>query len=185
MDEQKIIEALWLRNENALAEVSARYHRLYKNVLRRVLADEQDVEECSNDVLMALWNSIPPHRPQYLTAYICKIARRIGIDKLRYNTRLRRNPEYTVMLSELEDCLPDPHNFLGDSCNEELRAVLSAFVRELEPQTQILFIRRYIYLETIPELAARFELRENYISVRLHRTRKKLRLILAKEGIAV
>ncbi len=185
MDDQKIVDLLFHRNESALAEVDAKYTHLYKGILRRVLRDEQDVEECANDVLMGLWNSIPPNRPQYMTAYICKIARRVGIDKLRYNTRLRRNPEYQVMLSELEDCWPDTQSFPDDFSSQEIQAVLSDFIRSLEPQTKVLFVRRYIYLETIPELANRFDLRENYISVRLHRVRKKLQTFLSKEGIYI
>lgn len=185
MDDQNILDLFWERNESALAEVDIRYARLYKKMLRRVLSDEQDVQECANDVLMALWSSIPPNRPQHLGAYICKIARRMSIDRLRYNTRRKRSPEYQILLSELEDCLPDPNSLQDDSQSEALRGILSDFVQSLEPQTQIFFVRRYLYLETIPELAARFEKSENYISVRLYRARKKLKNILEKEGIAL
>jgi len=186
MDDQRLTEQLWQRNESALAEVESRYSRLYMGMLRRVLHDEQDVQECANDVLSALWNSIPPNRPRHLSAYICTIARRIGIDRLRYNTRSKRNPEYTVLLSELEDCLPDstmpPEEVMEQ---KELQRVPSAFVRELEPQTQVFFIRRYLYLETVQELARRFGCRENYIAVRLYRARRNLRTALEKEGISL
>ena len=186
MDDQRLTEQLWQRNESALAEVESRYSRLYMGMLRRVLHDEQDVQECANDVLTALWNSIPPNRPTYLSAYICKIARRIGIDRLRYNTRSKRSPEYTILLSELEDCLPDANLSLEEAMEQkELRDVLSEFIRNLEPQTQVFFIRRYLYLETVQELAQRFRRRENYIAVCLYRARKKLRTALEKEGISL
>lgn len=182
MDDKTIVDLLWQRDESALAEVDIRYARLYKGMLRRVLSDEQDVDECANDVRMALWNSIPPNRPRYLGAYLCTLARRTAIDRLRYNTRMKRSPAYTVLLSELEDCLPDPRSLLGED-EGELRQILSDFVRELEPKTQIFFIRRYIYMESVPELAEQFRCSENYISVRLYRARKKLRTRLEKEGI--
>ena len=60
MDDNRIIELLFERAENALDEVSHKYSRLYKGILREVLSDECDVEECENDVLMAVWNTIPP-----------------------------------------------------------------------------------------------------------------------------
>lgn len=182
MDDKTIVDLLWQRDESALAEVDLCYGRLYKGMLRRVLSDEQDVDECANDVRMALWNSIPPNRPRYLGAYLCTLARRTAIDRLRYNTRMKRSPAYTVLLSELEDCLPDPRSLLAED-EGELRQILSDFVRELEPKTQIFFIRRYIYMESVPELAERFRCSENYISVRLYRARKKLRTRLEKEGI--
>ncbi len=186
MDDSRIIEMLFERSEAALEEVSHKYSRLYKGIIREVLNDECDIEECGNDVLLAVWNSIPPNRPTSLPTYICKIARRIGVDKLRYNTRQKRHTGYTVMLSELGECLPAEE--ITDDRNEDgeaIRSVLSAFLRSLEPETEILFIRRYVYLETVTDLAKRFHLDENRISVKLYRARKKLKKMLEKEGVVI
>ena len=186
MNDNRIIELLFERAEIALDEVSNRYSLLYKRIIREVVSDECDVEECGNDVLLAVWNSIPPNRPNNLSAYICKIARRIGVDKLRYNTRKKRNIGYTVMLSELDECLPateainDKKEF-----GEVTRSVLSEFLLELELETQILFVRRYMYLESVTDLAKRFELDEGRISVKLYRARKKLKAMLENEGINI
>ena len=101
MDERKIIELLFERAPNVLDEVSHKYSRLYKGIIREMLSDECDIDECGNDVLLAVWNSIPPNCPNSLTAYICKIARRIGIDKLRYNTRLKRDHILSVQVGNM------------------------------------------------------------------------------------
>lgn len=186
MDDNRIIELLFERAETALDEVSKKYSRLYKGIIREVLSDECDVEECENDVLMAVWNTIPPNRPNSLPSYICKIARRIGINRFKFNTRQKRNTGYIVMLSELDDCLPAEEPI--DDSNERseiIRAVLSDFLRNLDPETEILFVRRYMYLESVAELARRFELDENRVSVKLYRARKKLKKVLEKEGIKV
>lgn len=186
MDDNKIIDLLFERAETALNEVSHKYSRLYKGIIKEILSDECDVDECANDVLLAVWNSIPPNRPNSLSAYVCKIARRIGVDRLRYNTRQKRNSNYIVMLSELDDCLTD-EAVIDDNTerNEVIRSVLSDFVRALDPETQVLFIRRYVYLESVTSLAERFEMNENHISVKLYRARKKLKNVLEKEGIRV
>ena len=68
MDDNRIIELLFERAETALNEVSHKYSRLYKGIIREVLSDECDVEECENDVLMAVWNTIPPNRPDSLSS---------------------------------------------------------------------------------------------------------------------
>ena len=184
MDDNRIIELLFERAENALDEVSHKYSRLYKGIIRQVLSDECDIEECGNDVLLAVWNTIPPNRPNSLPSYICKIARRIGINRLKYNTRQKRNTGYIVMLSELDDCLPATTPLDdGDERSELIRSVLSDFIRSVDPETEILFVRRYIYLETVADLAKRFELDENRVSVKLYRARKKLKKVLEKEGI--
>lgn len=186
MNDRKIIELMWERSETALCELSQKYSRLYKAVLREILGDDSDADECANDVLLAVWNSIPPNRPDSLPSYVCKLARRIGIDRLRHNTRQKRNTGYTIMLSELEDCLPseEPSDD-AEERSELIRSVLSDFVRGLDPETEILFIRRYIYLESVTELAERFEMKENHVSVKLYRARKKLKKLLEKEGISL
>ena len=90
------------------------------------------------------------------------------------------------MLSELDDCLPaDELIDDGDERSELIRSVLSDFIRSLDPETEILFVRRYMYLESVTDLAKRFELDENRISVKLYRARKKLKKVLEKEGIKV
>lgn len=186
MNDLTIIELLWERSETALTAISEQYSRLYKGIIREILGDESDTEECANDVLLAVWNSIPPNRPDSLPAYICKLARRIGIDRLRHDTRQKRNGGYTIALSELEECLPAEALSNDDGeIGEQIQAVLSEFVRSLDPETRILFIRRYIYLETVTDLAKRFEMKENRISARLYRARKKLKRMLEKEGITL
>ena len=88
------------------------------------------------------------------------------------------------MLSELDDCLPATTPLDdGDERSELIRSVLSDFIRSVDPETEILFVRRYIYLETVADLAKRFELDENRVSVKLYRARKKLKKVLEKEGI--
>ena len=186
MDDNKIIELLFERTESALEEVACKYSRLYKGIIREILNDDLDIDECANDVLLAVWNTIPPNRPNSLPAYVCKIARRIGIDKLRYNTSKKRNSGYNVMLSELEYCLPSEEDIeYKNESRETIGKVLSGFIRNLDPVTEVLFVRRYIYLESVAVLSKRFEMSQNKISVKLYRARKKLKKILEKEGIMV
>lgn len=188
MNDQRIIELLNERAETALDEVSHKYSGLYKGIVREILGDESDIEECANDILLAVWNSIPPNSPNSLSAYVCKLAWRIGIDRLRYNTRQKRSAGCMVAFSEIEDCLPAEEltdDGEGGERSEIIRTVLSDFIRSLDPETEILFVRRYIYLESVTSLAERFELNENHISVKLYRARKKLKMALKKEGIKV
>lgn len=181
MDDKQIIELLFCRSETALDQISLNYSNLISTVLNGILSDKSDIDECKNDVLLAIWNSIPPQNPDSLCAYITKLARRIGIDKLRYNTRGKRDIKNVVPISELEDCLPAQE--LDD--DGEIAKILSDFIKSLDAQSEILFIRRYVYLESVSSLANRFELDENLVSVKLYRARKKLKKALEKEGIII
>ncbi len=182
MNDVKIIEYLFERREEGIEKIAELYSGLYKSILRQILANESDVAECANDVLLAVWNSIPPNRPRNLQSYICQIARNIGINKYKHLTREKRNNAYTIMLSELEESLPSNDREV-DETSERISAVLSDFLRELKPDVRVLFIRRYIYFESVASLAVRFGVNENAISAKLFRARVKLRKKLEKEGL--
>lgn len=189
MDDLIIIRMLFERSESGLDEMQKKYGRLYRGVLRGVLGDEGDVEECENDLLMAVWNTIPPESPQCLSAYICRLARNIGINRYKGNTRKKRGAgEYAIALSEIEDCVPDIFSEieLEEKDRAELiSSTLEKFVRELDAESRTLFVRRYIYMESVKSLAQRFEISEGRVSIKLFRARKKLKKILEKEGVYV
>jgi RNA polymerase sigma factor (sigma-70 family) len=64
-------------------------------------------------------------------------------------------------------------------------AALERFLRGLTPEERILFLRRYWYVDSVQDIAARYALRENTAKSILFRTREKLRRYLAGEGILV
>ena len=187
MEDIEIIGLLFGRSEDGLRELSKKYSKLYRNVLKGILADVGDVEECENDLLVAVWNSIPPNSPEYLSAYVCRIARNIAINRYRSGSRQKRDGGVPVLIDELEECLPQTN---GDGYDIEskfdsliITKVIDSVLAELDVETRVLFVRRYMYAESVTSLAERYGLSERYISVKLFRVRKKLKKELEKEGI--
>ena len=184
--DSEIIELLLRRDESALQLITDKYRSLYRSVIREMLSNENDVVECENDLLLAIWNSIPPNRPENLAAYISALARRGGISRFRYNTRQKRSEGYTVILSELDEVLPNTDPSVQDMHSDEnIANIISDFLRSADIETRILFIRRYVYLESVSEISKRYKISENNISVKLHRARVKLKKLLEKEGISL
>ncbi len=183
MNDEKIIELLFSRNEDALREIQAKYSSLIKGIARGILGDESDVCEIENDVLLSAWNSIPPTRPHHLPSFLCKIARSASIDRLRYYNRKKRGGEFLTITAELCEIADD----FDDSADrsERIGSVINDFVSSLDAETQVLFVRRYFYLESVSSLSLRFGMKENQISVKLYRARKKLKSALKKEGITI
>lgn len=60
MTDEKIIELFWARDERAIKETEKKYRNLCVYVASNILALKEDREECVSDVLLALWNNIPP-----------------------------------------------------------------------------------------------------------------------------
>ena len=91
MDDSRMIELLFERNEAALAELERKYGAACYSVARNILGNDADAEECVNDSYLGVWNSIPPHRPRQLLPYVCRIVRNLAIKKYHQNTAQKRN----------------------------------------------------------------------------------------------
>ena len=156
MEDKQIIELLFARDELGLKMTEEKYNKLYRSILRQALQDPADIDECANDVLMGVWNSIPPHYPNHFPSYICRIARRIGINRFKHNTRQKRNVGCHVVLSELEGCISAPDKLAQRQEAIEFQELLNRFLLDLDPQSRVLFIRRYFYgiRTTIKKFAA-------------------------------
>ena len=175
-----IIELLERRDEQGLALLKEKYADYCYSIIYHLLRDHEQTEEAISDVWLRIWNSIPPARPARLRAYLAKTARNIALDYIKHNTAEKRRA-MTVLLDELEECIPDPNWDRRD----RLRELLREFVNSLDPETQRIFLRRYWYGATIEELAKATHCTENRITGILFRTRKKLRKFLEKEGYEV
>ena len=103
MDNESIIELFRKRDERALAEIKQKYGKLCSYVAENILSQKEDVEECINSAYFEVWNNIPPDDPDDLKTYLCRIVRNIAINKLRYNTAEKRNPQFTVSIDEIAE----------------------------------------------------------------------------------
>lgn len=183
MNDKQIIELFFNRSEEALTETKAAYGKLYQSIFRSMLENEADREECENDLLFTLWSTIPPQNPESLGAYVAVLSRHAATEKMRNSMRQKRSVRNTILLSELEDCLSggdEPEKAFDDK--EILRAV-NDFLESLDKRDRVFFMRRYFFAEDVKEIAKRFHLSENAVSLSLYKSRKKLKTLLIQRGI--
>ncbi|MDI9243417.1 RNA polymerase sigma factor [Fusibacillus kribbianus] len=182
MDDKKIIDLFFERSELAIAELSAKYGAVLNTIAGNILNNSRDAEECVNDAYLGVWNTIPPKRPDPLLTYVCRIVRNLSITKYHANTAIKRNSFYDVALDELEDCLASASTVESELTAKELTSALDRFLDTLDQENRVMFVRRYWYSDSIAEIAERFHISSNHVSVRLSRTRKRLKVYLEKEG---
>lgn len=182
LEDGKIIELFFARAEQAIAELSAKYGAACGRIARNILKNDLDAEECVNDTYLAAWNTIPPQNPKPLRTYIFRIVRNISITKYHANTSAKRNSYYDAALEELENCLRASSAVEQEIAASELSRQIDRFLATLDEESQMLFVRRYWYSDSISDLAARFHTSNNNVSVRLSRIRNKLKIYLQKEG---
>ena len=184
MDDKKIIELFLARNEDAIKHTDDTYGRRLFHLADNIVRNDQDAEESVNDTYMKAWNTIPPRKPQYFFAYIAKICRHFALDKLDWNNAAKRKAEVVSLTQEMEICIPDEKRD-REIESRELGRILDAFLRTLSDENQMVFLRRYWFVDTIAEIAVRYGISESAVQMRLIRTKNKLAEYLAKEGIAV
>ena len=184
MDDSKIIELFFARNEDAIKHTDDTYGRRLFHLADNIVHNDQDAEESVNDTYMKAWDTIPPQRPEHFFAYIAKICRNFALKRIDWQKAKKRNAEVVALTQEMENCIPDTYRDM-EADERELGRILDTFLRTLTPENQMVFLRRYWYVDTIAEIAARYGISESAVQMRLNRTRSKLAMYLAKEGIQV
>ena len=184
MEDVKIIELFFQRNEQAIKETDTAYGRKLYVLSNNILNNREDAEESVSDTYMETWKSIPPKRPKYFYAFLASICRNVSFNRLDWRLAAKRNAEVVTLTQELEMCIPDVRQD-GEMDKRELRRVLENFLDSLSKESRLIFLRRYLYVDTIAEIAARHGISESKVKTQLHRTRAKLHTHLKKEGLYV
>ena len=182
MEDQLIIGLFFERSENAIHELSLKYEKMCRQLANKFLHNEQDVEECINDVYFAIWNTIPPQKPNPLGAYICRIVKNVALKKYRTNTAQKRNHHYDVILEEVDEFLSVSETVESKILAKEISNRINIFLEQLRKKDRVMFVQRYWFCYSIEEIAGTMRVSKNYVAVHLHRTREKLRDYLKAEG---
>ena len=183
MEDKRIIELFFGRDEAAIAESGKKYGKYLRYIAFSVLGDESDCEEVENDTYLRAWNSIPPEKPKSLKVYLGALARNLSLDRYRKLTAEKRGGcEVALCIEEAEEFLADTVSIEEEYEKREFAKFLNAFLHSLPERECDIFVRRYFYCDRTAKIARRFALNEANVLVILSRTRKKLKEALKKGG---
>lgn len=183
MDDNEIVQLFLDRNERALFVTEKKHGRRCITVAENILNNREDAEEIVNEAYLKLWEMIPPHRPEVLGTFLCRIVRNTAINVLKAKTAGKRGGgTAAVAFEELEECIPDKSSVEHIYESKELLAAVNGFLRQTSIESRRIFVLRYWYCCELSEIAERFGTRKNTVSVILNRTRKRLREYLEQEG---
>lgn len=186
MHDHEIIALYETRNEQAVAEMQARYGNYGFSIAYNILGSSEDAEECVNDGYLRLWNSIPPKKPEVLCAFWGKIVRNLALNRYKHFTAQKRNlGQIPLALSELEDCITPAHSLQTATECREITASINRFLKEQTVENRIIFIKRYWYLTSVEQISTQLQISESKVKSSLFRTRNKLKSHLLKEGISL
>lgn len=176
MNDAKIIRLYWERNESAITETKNKYGSYCFSIAYNILSNREDSEECLNDTWLKTWNTIPPQRPGRLRLFLARITRNTAFDKFRSNTALKRkNSEVSVILEELNDCIPAGNTIDDYITAKDLQDTINRFLRSLPRRDCNIFLLRYFYGDSVKQIAQEYNMTASNVSTLLFRIRKKLK----------
>ncbi len=186
LSDEQIIGLYFDRNESAISETDSKYGAYCTRVAFNVLRDSLDSEECVSDTWLHAWNSMPPQRPNILRAFLAKITRNLALNRYEANRAQKRGS------GETESCLDELAEFVsggGDPLDEvsaaELSKAISSFLRTLPEKEACIMVRRYFYTEAVKDIAEKYGMTANAVSVTLNRGRAKMKDYLEREGYSL
>ena len=184
LEDEKIIELYFERNETAIDETANKYGNYLYKIAYNILSDNEDSEESVNDTYLGAWNSIPPEKPKIFSAFLSKITRYISLNKIRNkNAEKRGNGEIALAFEEIEECIPSKSSVISEIETKELARMISDYLKSLPKTERIIFVRRYYYFDSISDICEKFGFSKSKTSSLLYRTRKKIMSYLKKEGV--
>ena len=184
MEDEKIIDLYFERNESAISETAEKYGNYLYKIAFNILSDNEDSEERVNDTYMSAWNTIPPEKPNVFSAFLSKITRYISLNRYRAGKAEKRGGgEIDTAFEEIEECVPDKSNIYDEIETKELAEIISDYLKKLPETERKIFVCRYYYLDSLSDISKQFGFSKSKVASMLHRTRKKILSHLEKEGV--
>ncbi len=182
MTDEEIVELYWQRSEEAIACTMRQYGAYLMKIALNILHIQEEAEECTSETYLSAWNQMPSDRPARLLPYLGRIVRCLSLNRYDYLKAQKRRTDFTLQLSELEECLSS--NLSTEEIYEghAMGEVLTAFLKTEDEQSRNMFIRRYWYSDSVKQIARRFGVSESKVKSQLFRVRGRLKEYLEREG---
>ena len=186
LDDEKIVALYWERDEQAIGETDFKYRKYLFVIVRNLLQDLRDCEECLNDTYIAAWNAMPPERPRLLQAFLTAIMRKTATKCLRGKTRQKRIPADMIdPLSDFEDILTDEGGPQREHYMSELRECINSYLTSIPERRLYVFMARYYFSHPIDHIADTLGVSRGTVNNEITAIKIGLRQKLESEGFII
>ena len=185
MGDEEIIEMLFSRAEESISVIDEKYGAACRKIAKDILGNEQDAEECVNDAYLGIWNTVPPEKPSPFSTFLYRILRNLSLKKLEANRAKKRSAMFEELVAEIEEFLPAAETVESRVEQRALAAAIDEFLETLTPDNRKVFMRRYWFSESYEKIARDLGMSKGNVSMRLVRTKEKMRKFLEERGIEI
>ena len=168
MEDNEIILDLINGEQFALDNLSRTYGKLIYGVINKILcnySEINDVDECFNDVLITLWRNIDCYdsKKGSLRNFLISVAKYKAID-------------YKRKINKRKICLEHKEEIIGINRSTELdNEDFYILIKGLKEEDKKIFIKRYIFEESVEKIAKDLALSKEVIYKRLSRGKEKIK----------
>lgn len=156
-----------------------RYERMVRSVIRRLIANEHDVDEIAQQTFVTAYESLAQYSGgARFSTWLCQIALNKSRDALRTQ---RRRPQAEVDDFEIESTAAGPDRQLEEK-QHDIR--LQAALCQLKPADREVVVFKYIMNFSYEDVAKTIGGTPEAAKVRSHRAREELKRILENMGVA-
>lgn len=183
MDDSEIVRLLFERDEAALEHLRRKYGAKCQTIAYGVLKNRQDAEEAVSDAYLAIWNSIPPEKPEILCAYLYKLVRNLSLHI--YEARgaeKRRANAVASPISELDYCVSSDFDLHEAYEERELSHIVNRFLQSLKDDDRRIFLCRFFANMEYKEIAKKYGYTQSRVKMSVQRSKEKLKEQLINEG---
>jgi len=182
MREVEILELLRAYDESSqrakgMEEVLTHYGPLMQYIIKPILPDRHDIEDCLSETAMRIWENFDTYDADKgsFAAWVTAITRNTALNMIR---RKNRHPENEIE-EEMESTEPTPEEIV---LREERQRELHRALDLLSQKERNLFYRKYYYLQSTEKIAAEMGMTIRSVEGKLYRIRKKLRKMMGGDG---
>ncbi len=175
LEEHETIALILGGDQSAFVALMGRYKHMVHTFTWRVLRNEMDAEEVTQDVFVKVYQRLGEFKGQgKFSTWLYSIAYRMAISALRS----RKKP--TGSLEELSAVGKEPASEMANPIDERA-AILEKALRTLSPEDSAVMTMFYLEEFSVEEIVTVTGLGASNVKVKLHRCRKRLLEILQHE----
>lgn len=160
--------------ERDLEEIVAKYKGLLHYVIRGILKDQQDAEDCFSEVCTLIWKIFDrfDSSKSSITTWLTVIARNAALNMLKSQTRRESGLDRSEHSLDSVAIKETPETKV---LKEEELSQLKVAISSLGSLDRDIFYRKYYYLQSTIVMAAELSMTERAVEGRLYRIRKQIK----------
>ena len=138
-EDQELIRGLLAKEPKSLERLHQRYRAVLKSIIMQVLHDDTEADDVLQEVFLQVWERAHSYSAGKgkLVSWLCTLARRRAIDRLRQHSAYRRATDrYETSCNHHDKEFDETHLVERDAYRDDIRELIHQQLAALPPKQQ-------------------------------------------------